>query len=132
MIIYVILHTSDIIMLNIEHYDTIHKIKKLIEIETGLSVDKQKLSLYGKHLENDFILEDYNIKNMDDIYIELSIIEPTIDDTTETRHVLFRTLDGKNIPMEVKNTETIGSIKSRIYEKEGMTMSRQKIFLKKS
>ena len=59
--------------LDVEHSDTIENLKKKIEEKEDIPKNEQRLIYEGKALEDDRILDDYNIKEGKTIHLVLRI-----------------------------------------------------------
>ena len=44
-----------------------------------------------------------------------------------SKSIFIKTLSGKTIPMDINDSDTIGSIKQRIFEKEGIPVDQQRL-----
>ena len=44
-----------------------------------------------------------------------------------SKSIFIKTLSGKTIPMDINDSDTIGSIKQRIFEKEGIPIDQQRL-----
>ena len=105
------------IELNVESTDTIAIIKKQIYEKEGILIEQQKLYLNGKLLEDQNNISFYNIQKE----YELILI----------RHIPIniKTMSGKIITLDVKPSDIIKNIKEIIYEKEGIPIRLQKLYL---
>ena len=105
-----------IITLEVMSSDTIENIKKLIEEKEEVSIENQILYLDKKELDNKNTLAYYNIKN--EMSLELMWFF----------QLFFKTLTGKTITLDELNLlNTIGYIKEKIQDKEGIPPELQRL-----
>jgi len=114
------------ITLEIEPNESIENIKQLIQDKEGISPEQQKLYYAGKYLEEGYNLNDYNILKESTINLSIGIIGGGINGEN-TKQIFIKTLQGKTLTLDVKDTDTISSIKEKIYEKEGIPQDQQRL-----
>ena len=106
------------ITLEVDPSDNIENVKAKIQDRLGTPLDRQILIYNGEHLKNDQFLSDFNIP------------------TNSTLHLVYRrgvikiyveTSNGKTITLEVEPFVTIGGLKAKIQDKEGIPPDQQKL-----
>ena len=106
--------------LNVDPQDTLRFFKSKIEARTGVSDDQQKLIMTsGEVLKHDRQLSDYNLQK-----------EPNLSLAVQQLGSLrvFEGLTGLTFTMDVELTDTIGTVKAIIEEKEGTPPEEQEIY----
>lgn len=120
---------NKLISIEVQPSDTIEGIKSVIADKKDMHVETFYLSHSGKLLANDKTVDDYGISNNNILNLHMSIIGGGIE--TEggngTRQIFIKTLQGKTLTLEVKPEDSIGAIKQRIFEKEGIPVDQQRL-----
>jgi FlaG/FlaF family flagellin (archaellin) len=102
------------IPVSINPYDTIKSIKEKIASEAGVDVPEQVLTFNGKELPNNETAKALGLKNGSVINLE-----------PQTITVQIKTPDGKTIPVTIKPSDTILSIKDMVAPKAGIEVPKQ-------
>ena len=105
------------IAINFDSSDTIENIKAKIQAGIKISSEYQKLIFAGKQLEDDKTLAYYNIEKENIIQLEIY-----------GEIIYIKHLSGKTTILNVDlSNDTIGNVKARIQDKEGIPPDQQRL-----
>lgn len=117
--------------LNVEPSDSVGQIKQMYENLEGISSSSQRLIFAGKQLEDNNEIQAYGIKSDDTLHLTSFMLgggeSGSGGSSTGTKHIYIRTLNGKNISIDVNDTDTIKSLKDKITDIEGVSADQQRL-----
>ena len=122
--------TGKSIILEVETTEFIENIKQKIQDKEGIPFEIQKLNYTGKYLDNDKSLDYYDIENESTLYLDLGLLGGGKGDGISgegTKQIIIKTLQGKNITLDVSDSDSIGSIKDKIRDIEGIPVDQQRL-----
>jgi ubiquitin C len=111
--------TGRTMTINVEGVNTVAELKEKITAREGIPAEQQRLVFAGKNLEDDKVLNDYNIQKESTINLLLRL--------RGGMQIFVRTLTGKTATIEVEGTETIADLKEKLREREGIPADQQRL-----
>ena len=109
------------IELDVDPNDSIAKLKSMIKVKRGFSVDEQRIVYNGRNLEDDQTVRDYNIQNKSTLNLVLPVMKVTIQKETMGRVYI--------LTLEVSPNDSILDVKQKIQDLTGVPFRKQNLFL---
>lgn len=104
---------------------TIKDIKSKINDELKINNVNYHLCFSGKVLDDSLNLLDYDIESHSIINVIFNMNGGGTDGPT--KQIFIKTLQGKTLTLDVSDTDSIASIKNKIFEKEGIPVEQQRL-----
>ncbi|GBB94915.1 hypothetical protein RclHR1_02440009 [Rhizophagus clarus] len=104
--------------IEVNPYDTILQVKSQIKALHGIDESQQLLYLGSQRLENERTINDYNIRENDQIRLTIIV--------TGGFQIFVEDLNGRSTPLQVQSSYTIRRVKELYYEKKGLQVDKQR------
>ena len=114
--------TGQVITLDVEPLDTVEIVKSKIKELASIPIAHQRLIFEGKQLEDNKTLSEYNILKESTLHIVLRM-RPT----SGVMQIYVKTLAGITLTLNVQPLDTIGNIKVKIQDIEGIPIEQQRL-----
>ena len=118
--------TGKIINLSVYYDEPIKKVKAKIQDKEGIPPYQYMLTFAGQHLNEDRTIRNYDIRDDSTVFLI------NLDRLSDEVEIYVKILAGKTMIFKVKYSDTIGTVKAQIHDKEGILPDQQRlIFAKK-
>lgn len=125
------------ITLEVASSDTIEDVNVVIQVKEVAPPAQQRLIFSCKQFDHSRAVPEHNIRKESTMYISPHYHHLCIRGAMLTSCLVFRVLDsmqifvktlmGQTIPLEVKPSDTIGSVKAKIQDKEAIPSDQQRL-----
>jgi ubiquitin C len=103
----------------VELSDTIGNVKSKIQDTEGIWPDQLRLIFRGRSLEDGHTLKHYNIHAGSTVRMVLRL--------RGALQIFIKMLSGEKISLEIKSSDTVDNLKSKIQDKEGIPPDQQRL-----
>ena len=110
------------IVLEVDPLETIKSLKQKIFDKEGVPVNEQRLNHVGKELQDDLTVADYNIQRESGLDMSLRV-----RGGSGSMQVFVKTLTNKTIALTVEPSDSIESVKQKVFDKEGIPIDQQRL-----
>lgn len=115
--------------LEVKTSDSIRNVKHMILEEKDIPISKQMLIFQGKQLDDKCTVGDYCIQDKSTIHLMTCTLK--IWDKGLMKIFVKTFPSGGTIALDVRSSETIGFLKKKIYKKEGIAESQQRLMFRR-
>jgi len=122
--------TGNTFHLEVELEASISTVKKKIFSQENILPESQRLIFVGKELEDNRILSEYNIQKESTLTLVVLLRSGIDTPWIPNIKIMVLTLTGKTIELYVKPSDTISSVKQKIFERERITVDFQRLIFK--
>ena len=116
--------TNKTIALTVDPSDSIDSVKQKVFDKIGVQPDQQRLIYGGKQLDDGRTLQDYNVQNEANFIVVLRLRGGS------GLTLLVKKVSGNKRDFFVEESDTIASIKTKIFEKDGIIPDQQRLIFK--
>ncbi|KAF8327884.1 ubiquitin-related domain-containing protein [Cantharellus anzutake] len=107
-------------MLDVTPSSTVNHTRAKIEARTFIPTDLQRLTFMGKQLKGSCTLSEYGIGDNSRLYLSLRL--------RGGMQIFVKTITGRTITLEVESSDTVGQVKRKFWQKEGIHPDVQCLF----
>ncbi len=106
--------------------DTVKNLKLKISGKEGIPVEHQKLILRGTSLEDEELMEKYNIE--EESNLQLTLVVPK-EEELEPINIFVRLFTGKILTIEILPSAQVRELKEKVHKLKGLPPAQQRFFL---
>ncbi|XP_078740963.1 polyubiquitin-C-like, partial [Lampetra fluviatilis] len=133
--VYVKTLTGKTLTLKLNPWDTIEKLKAMIQDKEGIPPEQQRLIYAGRQLEEFHTISYYNIRTGSTLHLDLNRRDDggragggrAVGGRAGGPNVYVKTHAGKTLTLDWNPRHTIGQLKLKIQDKEGIPPEQQKL-----
>ena len=107
------------VILNIRTNDSIQEVKQKIHLSLGIPPEEQRLIFHGKIVEDNGAVQDYGIKNNDELYLIRRICQYDL--------LISNSCTGHDLTVKVEPISTVMDVKVAIAESEQIPIHQQEL-----